>query len=101
MKYKINNAYIIINGEHIPVGTVLGKEGDPQSPFTSEIIPNSEYEKGLKCFKYGKQQIGDCVFHCICEFVGFTAENPIEQKWIDELKKMGYDTSVLKYEIKH
>ena len=100
MKYKISDAYIIINGEHIPVGTVLGKEDDPRSPFTSEIIPNSEYEKGLKCFKYGKSQINDLVFHLVGEFVNFTAQRPIDQKWIDELARMGYDTSVLKYEIK-
>lgn len=100
MKYKISDAHIKINGECILVGTVLGKEDAPRNPQSSEIIPNSEYEEGVKCFKYGKQQICDLVVHQIYEFVDFTAKRPIEQKWIDELRKMGYDTSVLKYEVK-
>lgn len=100
MKYKISDAYIVVNGEEIDVGVVLGQEDKPQNPFASETIPNSEYEKGLKSFKYGKQQINDLVCHQICKFIDFTAERPIEQKWIDELARMGYDTSVLKYEVK-
>ena len=99
MKYKISNAYIRINGESIPVGTVLGEEDKPQSPFRTEYITNSEYEKGLKSFKYGKQQIGDCVYYQIAEFKNFVATSPVEQKWIDELKLMGYDISKLSYEV--
>lgn len=91
MKYKINNVYINVNGEDIAVGVVLGEEDKPQSPFRTEYITNSEYERGLKEFRYGKQQIGDCVYHCITQFKNFTATCPIKQKWIDELEKMGYD----------
>ena len=97
MKYKISNAYVQINGESIPVGTVLGEEDKPQSPFRTEYITNSEYEKGLKSFKYGRQQINDTVYHLVAEFKDFVATRPVEQKWIDELKLMGYDTSKLVY----
>ena len=99
MKYKISNVYINVNGEDIVVGVVLGEEDKPQSPFRTEYVTNSEYEKGLKEFRYGKQQIGDLVYHCITQFKNFTATCPIKQKWIDELEKMGYDISKLKYEI--
>lgn len=89
MKYKISNAYINVNGEDIAVGVALGEEDKPQSPFRTEYVTNSEYEKGLKEFRYGKQQIGDCVHHCITQFKNFTATCPIKQKWIDELEKNG------------
>ena len=100
MKYKISNAYVQINGETIAIGTVLGEEDKPQSPFRTEYITNSEYEKGLKSFKYGRQQIGDLVYHQVAEFKDFVATRPVEQKWIDELILMGYDVSKLKYTIK-
>ena len=99
MKYKISDVYIRINGESIPVGTVLGEEDKPQSPFRTEYITNSEYEKGLKSFKYGRQQIGDLVYHQVAEFKDFVATRPVEQKWIDELELMGYDISKLSYDI--
>ena len=99
MKYKISDVYIRINGESIPVGTVLGQEDKPQSPFRTEYITNSEYEKGLKSFKYGRQQIGDMVYHLVAEFKDFVATRPVEQKWIDELKLMGYDIAKLLYEV--
>ena len=95
MKYKISNAYLIINGERIPVGVVLGEDDKPQSPYMTEYIRVSEYEKGLKEFRYGKQQIGDMVFHCLGEFIGFVAQKHVDEKWIEELKLMGYDTSKL------
>lgn len=100
MRYKISDVYINVNGEDIAVGVALGEEGNPQSPFRTEYITNSEYEKGLKEFRYGKQQIGDLVYHCIAEFKNFIAAYPVQQKWIDELRKMGYEVSNLKYEIK-
>lgn len=99
MKYKISNVYINVNGEDIAVGAALGEEDKPQSPYRTEYVTNSEYEKGLKEFRYGKQQIGDMVYHLITQFKNFTATCPIKQKWIDELEKMGYDISKLKYEI--
>lgn len=99
MKYKISNVYINVNGEDIAVGVALGEEDKPQSPYRTEYVTNSEYEKGLKEFRYGKQQIGDMVYHLITQFKNFTATYPIKQKWIDELEKMGYDISKLKYEI--
>lgn len=99
MRYKISDLYVKINGESIPVGTVLGEEDKPQSPFRTEYITNSEYEKGLKSFKYGKQKIDNLVYYQIAEFKDFVATKPVEQKWIDELKLMGYDVSNLKYEI--
>ena len=95
MKYKISNAYIIVNGENIKVGTVLGQDDSTRSPFSTETIPNSEYEAGLKSFKYGKQKIDDLVFHFVGRFVNFKAERHIDDKWIKELALMGYDTSKL------
>ena len=62
MKYKISDVYIKINGEDIAVGVALGEEDKPQSPFRTEYVTNSEYENGLKEFRYGKQQIGDLVY---------------------------------------
>lgn len=100
MKYKISNAYIKIGTESIAVGTVLGEEDKPCSPFRTEYITNSEYERGLKDFSYGQQQIGDLVYHQIAK-LDFTGEPiEIEKKWIDELILMGYDVSKLKYTIK-
>lgn len=54
MKYKISNAYAVINGEEIQVGVALGQEDLPESPFTTGYVTNSEYEQGLKEFRYGK-----------------------------------------------
>lgn len=99
MRYKISDVYVNVNGESIAVGAVLGEEDKPESPFMTEYITNSEYEKGLKEFIYGKQKIGDLVCHCVAEFKNFAAARPVEKKWIDELGKMGYDISKLKYEI--
>lgn len=45
MKYKISNAYLSVNEEDIAVGVVLGEEDKPQSPFRTEYIRASEYEK--------------------------------------------------------
>ncbi len=95
MKYKISNAHLIVNGEDIIVGVVLGEEDKPESPFRTEYITISEYEKGLKEFRYGKQHIGDLVYHRVGEFVDFKAKRHIDEKWINELKLMGYDTSKL------
>ena len=81
MKYKISDAYIKINGESISIGTVLGQEDKRQSPFRTEYITNSEYEKGLKNFKYGKQQIGDCVYRLIAK-LDFTGE-PVKIEKMD------------------
>jgi hypothetical protein len=99
LKYKISNAYIEINGESIAVGTVLGEEDKPESLYMSETITNSEYEKGLKEFIYGTSRINDLVYHRVAVFKDFVATSPVEQKWIDELKLMGYDTSKLAYVI--
>ena len=100
MKYKISNVHLIINGEDVIVGVVLGEEDNPTSPFRTGYITNSEYEEGLKSFKYGKQQIGDLVYHCVGKFVNNVAIMSIEQKWIDELEKMGYNITELVYENK-
>ena len=51
MKYKISNAYAVINGEEIQVGVALGQEDLPESPFTTGYVTNSEYEQGLKQFR--------------------------------------------------
>ena len=51
MKYKISDAYVQINGETIAVGTVLGEEDKPQSPFRTEYITNSEYKKRSEKFQ--------------------------------------------------
>lgn len=95
MKYKISNAYIDVNGECIKVGVVLGPENDPQSPYTTEIIPISEYEKGMKEFRYGREQINDLVSHYVGVFENFRSKKHVDEKWIRELELLGYDTSKL------
>ena len=42
MKYKISDVYIRINGESIPVGSVLEQKDKQQSQFRTEYITNSE-----------------------------------------------------------
>ena len=51
MKYKISNAYAVINGEEIQVGVALGQEDLPESPFTTGYVTNSEYEQGYDVSK--------------------------------------------------
>ena len=88
-------AETIPSAEEIAVGVVLGEEDNPQSLFRTKYIRVSEYEKVLKEFKYGKQQIGDMVYHCVGKFVDFKALRHVDEKWIEELKLMGYDTTKL------
>lgn len=95
MKYKISNAYLIVNGEEVKVGVVLGQEDKPESPYTTEVIPLSEYEKGLKEFRYGRQHIDDLVFHFVGKFENFRSKTHIDKKWIRELELQGYETSKL------
>jgi hypothetical protein len=98
MKYEINRSDIIINDtEYITVGVVLGPEDDPESPFRSETVPVSEFEKGLKSFKYGRAHINDCCCHIVGKLYTYGEPKVIEKKWIDELILMGYDVSALKY----
>ena len=98
MKYKISDVYVKVNGENIAVGVVLGQEDQSESPFGSILVTNSEYEKGLKEFRYGKQRIDNLVYYTEGEFENFIAKRPVDQKWIDELEKMGYDVTKLQYE---
>lgn len=98
MKYKISNAYAVINGEQIQVGVVLGQEDKPESPFRTEYVTNSEYKRGVKEFRYGEEIINDLVYHKVAEFKNFVSERPVEERWITELKLMGYDVSKLVYE---
>ena len=95
MKYKISDAFIRVNGQDIIVGVVLGRENNPDSPFMTEVIPVSEYEKGVKEFKYGPAHIDDLVFHGVGMFENFKATRHIDEKWIHELALLGYDTSKL------
>lgn len=95
MKYKISDAYIEINNEHIQVGAVLGQEDNPYSPYMTEIIPISEYEKGVKEFRYGRAHIDDMVYHRVGVFENFRSKSHVDEKWIRELNLMGYDTSKL------
>lgn len=95
MKYKINNVYLNVNKLNVCVGVVLGKEDDPYSFFATEMITNTEYEEGLKTFKYGGQVVNNLVFYGVGTIVGNKIIESIDQKWIDELKKMGYQTDLL------
>lgn len=99
MKYPIDDAYFVVNGERISVGVCLGEEDDPKSHRITEVITNSEYEAGLKCFKYGRQRIDLCCSCTVVVFEDSVADRPIKKKWIDEMIKMGYDLSSLKYDI--
>lgn len=95
MKYKINNVYLNVNKVNVCVGVVLGEEDDPNSTFYTEMITNTEYEEGLKTFKYGGQVMNDCVFYCVGTIVRNKIQGHIDQKWIDELKKQEYHTELL------
>lgn len=93
MLYKINNIYLKVNKEMVRVGAVLV---DRNSLYTEEVT-NSEYEEGLRSFKYG----GD-----ICSESGYVygtiienkIQGHIDQKWLDELKKQGYHIELLEHE---
>ena len=100
MKYKISDLYISINGDSYKIGVVLGEENKPTSPFRTEYIPISQYEKGLKDFTYGKQHIHDCIYHSIGNYSTEGEPKPIDKKWIDEFVLMGYDVSKIKYYLK-
>ena len=95
MKYKISDAFIKVNGEAIKVGVVLGRENNPDSPFMTEVIPISEYEKGVKEFRYGQARIDDMVVHLVGIFNDFKADRHVDEKWMHELALLGYDTSKL------
>lgn len=97
MKYKINNVYLNVNKVNVCVGVALGEEDDPNSTFYTEMITNTEYEEGLKTFKYGGQVMNDGTFYGAGTIVGNKVRGYIDQKWIDELKKQGYRTELLEY----
>ena len=98
MKYKISNLYIKIDGERIPIGVCLGEEDKPESPYTTETIPISEYETGLKNFTYGRQRISDCTYHGLIHTYSTDGEpKPIKRKWYEELIRLGYDVSKVKF----
>jgi len=98
IKYMINNAYININDKEYAVGVVLGPEGDPNSPFASEIVTVTEYEKGLKNKIYGPCFINNLTYYTVCHK---NKDNVYEmkQKWLDELVKLGVDTNSFEYKI--
>lgn len=93
MLYKINNIYLNINKEMVLVGVVLV---DRNSLYTQEVT-KSEYEEGLKAFKYGGEICSESGY-TYGTIVGNKIQGHIDQKWIDELKKRGYHTELLKYE---
>lgn len=99
MKYKINDAYVIVNGVEIAVGVVLGQENDPCDPHHTEIIPISEYEKGLKEFRYGRQHMGNMVFYRVGVFTDNKSTSHVDEKWMCELERMGYNISILENHI--
>jgi hypothetical protein len=99
MKYKISNLYIRINDESIPVGVVLGEEDKPESPYSTDSITISEYEEGLKNFTYGSQRIHDCVYHYLGRYYTTGEPKPIKRKWVEELKRLGYDVSKVQFAI--
>lgn len=90
MLYKINNIYLNINKELVLVGVVLV---DRNSLHTEEIT-NSEYEEGLKTFKYGGEICSESGY-TYGTIVGNKILGHIDQKWIDELKRLGYHTELL------
>lgn len=90
MLYKINNIYLNINKEMVLVGVVLV---DRNSLHTEEIT-NSEYEEGLKTFKYGGGICSESGY-TYGTIVGNKIQGHIDQKWIDELKRLGYHTELL------
>ena len=99
MKYKISNLYIEIDSDSIPIGVVLGEEDKPESPYRTESITISEYEKGLKDFIYGRQQIHDCVYHVVGRYSTSGERKPIRKKWVDELVRRGYNVDKVMFDI--
>lgn len=95
MKYKINNVYLNVNKLNVCVGVVLGEEDNPHSPFATEMITTTEYEEGLKTFKYGGQVVNNLVFYGVGTIVGNRIIEFIDQKWTEELKRLGYHTELL------
>ena len=93
MLYKINNIYLKVNKEMVPAGVVLV---DRNSLHTEEIT-NSEYEEGLRSFKYGGEIYSESGY-VYGTIIGNKIIGHIDQKWIDELKKQGYHTELLEYE---
>ena len=101
MKFKLFDVYIRIENELILIGVGLSEAGKPRSPFSSEYVTLSEYENGLKSHIYGKQQIR-CADHTIGEYykedkVG--KPQTITKKWVDELVRLGYNISEIKFNI--
>lgn len=90
MLYKINNIYLKVNKEMVRVGVVLV---DRCSLHTEEIT-NSEYEEGVKAFKYGGEICSESGY-TYGTIVGNKIQGHIDQKWIDELKRLGYHTELL------
>jgi hypothetical protein len=78
----------------------LGEEDNPKSLMTTEIIPVSEFKKGLTTFKYDYSEYDDAVYHLVGAFKNNVSVSPIEKKWIDELKLIGYDVNQLTYTLK-
>lgn len=94
MLYKINNIYLKVNKKEVPVGAVLV---DRDSLYTEEVT-NSEYEEGLRSFKYGGEICSESGY-VYGTIIGNKIQGHIDQKWIDELKKQGYHTELLEREI--
>lgn len=99
MKYKIKTIYLDVNKEMVPVGVVLGEGDNPYSFTHTEEITNSEYEEGLRLFKYGGQITSTGFGYIYGTIIGNKILGHIDQKWIDELKKQGYHTELLEYEM--
>lgn len=83
---KIKEIAIKVNGDIILVGFHM---------YNGEDITISEYEKGVKDFIYsnGLKRIEKKFF--VGEFINFKATKHVDEKWIDELKRQGYNTDKL------
>lgn len=95
MKYKINTIYLDVNKEMAPVGVILGEDGNPYSFTPTERITISEYEEGLMSFRYGGQITSTGFGYIYGTIVGNKIQGYIDQKWLDELKKLGYHIELL------
>lgn len=86
MNYITANILLKVNGSSINVGSILDD---------GSYVTNTEYRNGIKEFLYSCDcsRIEENRF--VGEFIDFKATKHVDEKWIDELKRQGYNTDKL------
>ena len=84
-----------INGTSIKVGYRVENILDDYENFTLQ-----EIEELRKQFKIRDDGWRHLCYIQVLEIEGNKVKRPVEQRWIDQLKYMGYDVDLLEYELK-